>query len=68
MEFAFDHTHKRVVAPRGMRYRVGLRYEIILTAAAGYERNVSARRLIFNFRTSRQIARLAALEPKPELI
>jgi glycosyltransferase involved in cell wall biosynthesis len=65
---SFDHTHKRVVTPRGMRYRVGPRYEIILTAAAGYKRNVSARRLIFNFRTSRQIARLAALEPKPDLI
>lgn len=65
---AFDHTHKRVVTPRGMRYRVGPRYEIILTTAAGYKRNVSAHRLIFNFRTSRQIARLAALEPKPDLI
>ena len=65
---AFDHTHKRVVTPRGMRYRVGPRYEVILTAAAGYERNVSVRRLIFNFRTSRQIAQLAALEPKPDLI
>ena len=32
---AFDHTHKRVVTPRGMRYRVGPRYEVILTAAAG---------------------------------
>ena len=51
-----------------MRYRVGPRYEVILTTAAGYGRNVSVRRLIFNFRTSRQIARLAALEPKPDLI
>src|SRR5262245_5123620 len=65
---AFDHTHKRVVTPRGMRYSVEPRYEIILTTAAGYKRNVSARRLIFNFRTSRQIARLAAREPKPDLI
>jgi hypothetical protein len=65
---AFDHTHKRVVTPRGMRYRVGPRYEVIFTAAAGYERNVSVRRLIFNFRTSRQIAQLTALEPKPDLI
>ncbi|MBV8193142.1 MAG: glycosyltransferase [Alphaproteobacteria bacterium] len=65
---AFDHTHKRVVTPRGMRYRVGPRYEIILSGAAGYQRNVSARRLMFNFRTSRQIARLAAREPKPDLI
>jgi glycosyltransferase involved in cell wall biosynthesis len=65
---AFDHTHKRVVAPRGMRYKVGPRYEVILTAASGYKRNVSMRRLIFNFRTSRRIARLAALEPKPDLI
>jgi hypothetical protein len=32
---AFDHTHKRVVTPRGMRYRVR-RYEVIFTAAAGY--------------------------------
>jgi glycosyltransferase involved in cell wall biosynthesis len=65
---AFDHTHKRVVTPKGMRYRVGPRYEVILTTAPGYERNVSGRRLIFNFRTSRQISRLAALEPKPDLI
>lgn len=65
---AFDHTQKRVVTPRGMRYRVEPHYEVILTAAAGYERNVSVNRLIFNFRTSRQIAKLAALEPKPDLI
>jgi len=65
---AFDHTHKRVVTPRGMKYRVAPRYEVILTKAAGYKRNVSVRRLIFNFRTSRQIAELAALEPKPDLI
>jgi glycosyltransferase involved in cell wall biosynthesis len=65
---AFDHTHKRAVTPRGMRYRLGPHYEVILTAAAGYERNVSVRRLIFNFRTSREIARLATLEPKPDLI
>jgi glycosyltransferase involved in cell wall biosynthesis len=51
-----------------MRYRLGPRYEVILTAAAGYKRNVSGRRLIFNFRTSRQIAQMAALEPKPDLI
>ena len=31
---AFDHTHKRVVTPRGTRYRVGPRYEVIPTAAA----------------------------------
>src|SRR5262245_18362020 len=65
---AFDHTHKRVVTPRGMRYSVGPHYEIILTAAAGYERNVSVRLLLFNFDTSRQIARLAAREPVPDLI
>src|SRR5438094_10215371 len=65
---AFDHTHKRVVTPRGMRYKIGSRYEVILTAAPGYERNVSVRRLIFNFRTSRRIARLAAREPRPDLI
>ena len=65
---AFDHTQKRVVTPRGIRYKVGPRYEVILTAAAGYKRNVSVRRLIFNSRTSRHIARLAALEPKPDLI
>ncbi|WIM13727.1 glycosyltransferase [Enhydrobacter sp.] len=65
---AFDHTRKRIVTPRGVRYSVGPRYEIILTTAAGYKHNVSPRRLIFNFRTSRQIFRLAALEPKPDLI
>ena len=65
---AFDHTHKRVVTPRGMRYKVGPRYEVILSAAPGYKRNVSVRRLIFNFRTSRRIAQLAVLEPKPDLI
>ena len=65
---AFDHTHKRAVTPRGMRYRVGPRYEVILTAAAGYKHNVSARRLSFNFHTARQFARLAALEPKPDVI
>ena len=65
---AFDHTHKRFVTPRGMRYKVGPRYEVILSAAPGYKRNVSVRRLIFNFRTSRRIAQLAALEPKPDLI
>src|SRR5262249_17820310 len=52
----------------GMRYKVEPRYEVILTGAAGYERNVSLRRLIFNFHTSRQFARLAALEPKPHLV
>jgi glycosyltransferase involved in cell wall biosynthesis len=65
---AFDHAHKRVVIPRGTRYRVEPRYEIILTTAAGYKRNVSPRRLIFNFRTSRQISWLAEFEPKPDLI
>jgi glycosyltransferase involved in cell wall biosynthesis len=65
---AFDHTHKRIVTPKGMRYRVGPRYEVILTAGPGYRHNVSVRRLIFNFRTSRQIAQLATIEPKPDLI
>ena len=65
---AFDHTRKRAVTPRGMRYRLGPHYEVILTGAAGYKHNVSVRRLMFNFRTSRQIARMAALEPKPDVI
>jgi glycosyltransferase involved in cell wall biosynthesis len=65
---AFDHTQKRIVTPRGLRYRVEPGYEVILVTSTGYEHNVSVRRLIFNFRTSRQIARLALLEPKPDLI
>ena len=48
-----------------MRYEVGPGYEVILTATPGYKRNVSVRRLIFNFRTSRRIAQLAALERNP---
>lgn len=65
---AFDHTHKRMVTPRGMRYRTGPGHEVILTGAPGYARNVSVQRLVFNFRTAREFARRAAAEPRPDLI
>jgi glycosyltransferase involved in cell wall biosynthesis len=64
----FDHKHKRAVAPNGTRYGSVPGCNVILTSAPGYRRNVSVRRLLFNLQTSRQIARLAKLEPKPDLI
>lgn len=65
---AFDHTQKRIVTPRGTRYRIGSHQEVILTNAPGYARNVSVQRLVFNFRTAREFAQRAVGEPKPDLI
>ncbi len=64
----FDHRRKRDVTPRGDRYEIRPRYEVILTHAAGYKRNISIDRLRFNRATAREFASRAVSEPQPDLI
>jgi hypothetical protein len=44
---------------------VGPRYEVILTTAAGYGRNVSVRRLIFNFALHGKLLAWRRWNPSP---
>jgi glycosyltransferase involved in cell wall biosynthesis len=65
---AFEHKSKRLSMPKGYRYLEKPGYEVILTQASGYRRNISVGRLRFNRRTADEFVRLASREPPPDLI
>lgn len=65
---SFDHAHKAHVTPAGLRYRVNANFDVILTEAAGYARNISVQRLAFNRATAREFSRLASREVVPDVI
>ena len=64
----FDHRTKKHLAPLGSRYQIQQRLEVILTSAPGYRRNISPRRLIFNWLSARRFRKLCESEPRPDVI
>jgi glycosyltransferase involved in cell wall biosynthesis len=64
----FDHRRKKHVTPLGDRFEVRKGFEVVLTHAAGYKRNISAARIRFNRATAYEFSERVRSETPPDII